>query len=177
MENITQKPDQNGNLINWISQGKARPRKLHIVNWEKQHGKIPNHHILVCKTNNSLDADPDNWQLLSSRDRVALYLAQVAASKTKNTKRIKPLKPAEPMKAIKPSAETLKRHQMHPSKAALREAQEMKHAKARKRALAASPDLNQLLEVKIDHRTTIFIQPGRDPQAARQQYLSRHASL
>jgi hypothetical protein len=174
MQTITRKPDQNGNLINWISVDGGRPRKLHIVNWEKVHGKVPLKHILVCKTDNSLDADADNWQLLSSRDRVALYLAQVAASKTKNTKRIKPLKPVEPMKAIKPSAETLKRHQMHPSKTALREAKEIKLAKARKKTIAASPDLNKLLEVKIDHRTTIFIQPGRDPQMARQQYLSRH---
>jgi hypothetical protein len=39
-----------------------------------------------------------------------------------------------------------------------------------------SPDLSQLKEVIIDHRTKIYIAPDADSEEARNRYLSRIAT-
>ncbi len=36
-----------------------------------------------------------------------------------------------------------------------------------------SPDLSKMQEVVIDGRTRIYIEPGADPELARQRYLAR----
>ena len=38
---------------------------------------------------------------------------------------------------------------------------------------SASHDLNRMIPVQIDHRTTIYIKEGNDPVEARQRYLER----
>ncbi|HUX96555.1 MAG TPA: hypothetical protein VMV47_12555 [Bacteroidales bacterium] len=40
---------------------------------------------------------------------------------------------------------------------------------------AKSPDLSKLKEVKIDHRTKIYIAPDADVEKARENYLNRIA--
>lgn len=42
-------------------------------------------------------------------------------------------------------------------------------------ALKHSPDLSKLVSVKIDDVTTIYIQPGKDPEQARQRFVSQQA--
>ena len=43
-------------------------------------------------------------------------------------------------------------------------------------AVHKSPDLSTLKAVIIDHRTTIYVAPGTDPEEARQRYLLRIAN-
>lgn len=40
---------------------------LHIVNWEKENGPVPDGHLLVCRDGNKKNADPSNWVALSRR--------------------------------------------------------------------------------------------------------------
>lgn len=44
-------------------------------------------------------------------------------------------------------------------------------------AIAISPDIATKVPVIIDSRTTIFIDPGKDPQQARNKYLNRFQSI
>jgi hypothetical protein len=44
----------------------------------------------------------------------------------------------------------------------------------KKPVIYKSPDLSTLIEVKIDHRTKIYIAPGADIEEARNRYLSRN---
>ncbi|MDY0100010.1 MAG: hypothetical protein RBR81_12490 [Bacteroidales bacterium] len=45
-----------------------------------------------------------------------------------------------------------------------------------KNIASKSPDLSQLREVIIDHRTRIYIAPDADVEEAKNRYLSRNAS-
>ena len=36
-----------------------------------------------------------------------------------------------------------------------------------------SPDLNKMIRVVINPRTTIYVEKGQDPEEARQRYLDR----
>jgi len=40
--------------------------------WEQKHGPIPSDKILNCKTNDQLNCDPENWELISRGEAVAL---------------------------------------------------------------------------------------------------------
>ena len=50
-----------------------------------------------------------------------------------------------------------------------------KNESSRKAAIDASPDLNDLVPVRIDNRTVIYIRPGKDPEIAKQNYLHKYA--
>lgn len=57
-----------------------RPRKVIKINgkfefmnrwnWENKHGPIPKSLVLSCKTNNPLNCDPDNWELISREEAI-----------------------------------------------------------------------------------------------------------
>jgi hypothetical protein len=51
------------------------------------------------------------------------------------------------------------------------EIQEIMYEK--KTVIYKSPDLSKLKEVIIDHRTKIYIDPGKDVEEARTRYMSR----
>jgi hypothetical protein len=63
------------------------------------------------------------------------------------------------------------------SKAAIKEMEEIKAIKGRKRAIAASPDLSKLIEVRIDARTSVFVTRDKNPDQVRKAYLQRHKML
>lgn len=44
---------------------------LHVVNWEKVHGKIPIGHCLWCKDGNTLNSDIGNWELITRAENLA----------------------------------------------------------------------------------------------------------
>ena len=44
---------------------------LQLYNWEKLNGKIPDDKILRCKTEDTLNADPSNWELTDRADHLA----------------------------------------------------------------------------------------------------------
>ena len=43
----------------------------------------------------------------------------------------------------------------------------------KKQNVVKSPDLNQMQRVVVDHKTTIYIEHGADPEAAKYRYLHR----
>lgn len=45
-------------------------RLLHVVNWEKKYGKIPKGHCLWCKNGDTLNCDPDNWELITRAENL-----------------------------------------------------------------------------------------------------------
>jgi len=80
----------------------------------------------------------------------------------------------------KPSRDTNNFHYkkgMSISKAAMIEMAEIKQSKGRKHAIAASPDLTQMVEVRIDARTSVFVTSNKNPDEVRKAYLQRHKML
>lgn len=51
-----------------VACGKWRP--LHHVLWQEKHGKMPRGHILRCKTDDTLNCDPANWECISRAENV-----------------------------------------------------------------------------------------------------------
>lgn len=42
----------------------SRWRAVHLINWEKQNGPVPEGHCLKCRDGNRGNSDPSNWQLI-----------------------------------------------------------------------------------------------------------------
>lgn len=57
-----------GRQIKYIRLAKGKWKELHIFLYEQIHGPIPKKHILACKDGNTLNADPDNWFVLSKAE-------------------------------------------------------------------------------------------------------------
>ena len=51
-----------------ISKGKWK--ELQIYNWEKKYGPIPKGMILACKSEDTLNCDPDNWKLITMKENL-----------------------------------------------------------------------------------------------------------
>lgn len=70
--------------------------ELQLIEWQKVNGPIPYGHVLACKSNNPLNCDPENWELLTwqeNMDRNRRYypteMIQVIRTKNKLKKLIK----------------------------------------------------------------------------------------
>lgn len=55
-------------------------RPLHNVNWESKYGKIPPGHVLHCKTDDRLNCDPDNWELITRKESMLRHSANDSLS-------------------------------------------------------------------------------------------------
>lgn len=65
----------------------------------------------------------------------------------------------------------------HPSRATMQQEADIKFAKKREEAINASPNLAKLRQVRIDSRTSIYIDRRKSPEKARQVFLMRQASV
>jgi hypothetical protein len=52
----------NGITYRYIRTAPAKWEMLHIINWQKQNGPLPDGMILRCKNGNQLDCRPENWE-------------------------------------------------------------------------------------------------------------------
>jgi len=68
---ITIRKDKNGYLYKWIRISKANWRMLHVYNWEKINGPVPEGHILVFKNDDRMNCDPDNVRLITNAEHIA----------------------------------------------------------------------------------------------------------
>lgn len=60
------------------------------------------------------------------------------------------------------------------SKAGMVDTQRDHETAARRKAIAASPDLSKLKGVRIDSKTVIYIDPQRDSAQAAAEFTTRH---
>lgn len=44
--------------------------RLHVYNWRKAFGPIPKTHVLVCKTEDTLNTDLSNWELITKQENL-----------------------------------------------------------------------------------------------------------
>lgn len=58
---ISQRTDSNGNTYKYIRISMHNWAMLHVYNWEKINGPVPEGKILRSKNGNQLDCDPANW--------------------------------------------------------------------------------------------------------------------
>lgn len=58
--------------------------------------------------------------------------------------------------------------------AAIRDKRELHADKKLKAALKKSPNTDDLTPVRIDDKTTIYVEPGEDIEAARQNFINKH---
>lgn len=57
--------DKKGKPFTFIRLAKGKWAYKHILLWEKLYGKIPPNKILYCKSGDTLDCNPDNWELIT----------------------------------------------------------------------------------------------------------------
>ena len=51
-----------------IRLAKGKWKELQIHNWEKVNGAVPKKHMLACRDGNTLNCDPNNWELITMAD-------------------------------------------------------------------------------------------------------------
>lgn len=54
----------------WIRIAKGDWMLYHRHLWEQEHGSIPDKHILRCKSGNTLDPRPENWEMITMAENV-----------------------------------------------------------------------------------------------------------
>lgn len=59
---------EDGRPLKYIRLAKGKWKELHILLYEEKHGPVPPKHVLACKDGNTLNADPDNWFVLSKAE-------------------------------------------------------------------------------------------------------------
>jgi hypothetical protein len=64
------KKDSNGNTYKYVRISAKNWRVAHVINYEKKYGKIPKGYCLRCKTQDSTNDDPDNWELISRKENM-----------------------------------------------------------------------------------------------------------
>jgi len=90
---ITIRKDKNERLYKFIRISKGKWIPLHRYNWEQENGRIPTGMILRCKNGDTLNADAENWILISRADNIILNRNRVkAAESMKKTWRMKHLR-------------------------------------------------------------------------------------
>lgn len=66
---VTVVNDSNGTPYSWISLANKR-MLYHRYRWQQEIGPIPHGHVLACKTADTANADPANWQLLTRAENM-----------------------------------------------------------------------------------------------------------
>ncbi len=57
--------DNSGRPFAWIRLSCGKWDRLHLQKWKEKHGPIPTGHVLACKTTDTLNTDPANWELIT----------------------------------------------------------------------------------------------------------------
>lgn len=60
--------DKNGHLYTWVRVSLGKWRLKQVVEWETKYGPIPKGHVLRCKSHETTNPDPANWELISKRE-------------------------------------------------------------------------------------------------------------
>ena len=64
-------PDRNGGrTIKQIRLGKGKWQELQKYNWEKVNGPIPKGMVLACKNGDTMNCEPDNWELITRSENL-----------------------------------------------------------------------------------------------------------
>lgn len=66
----TDHKDPKNKQYKWIRIALGKWELLHKVRWEKVNGKVPKSHCLWAKDLNSLNDDPDNWELITRKQNM-----------------------------------------------------------------------------------------------------------
>lgn len=69
---ITERTDSCGITYKYIRISKANWAMLHVYNWEKKYGPVPQGKILRCKDGNQLNCDPENWELVTRLEHLEM---------------------------------------------------------------------------------------------------------
>lgn len=67
---IREQPDKSGKVYKMIRISLSNWELLHRHNWEKVNGAIPKGMILVCKSEDTLNCDPSNWELITRAENM-----------------------------------------------------------------------------------------------------------
>jgi methylphosphotriester-DNA--protein-cysteine methyltransferase len=64
------KTDSNGKAYRFVRISAKNWKLSHVINYEKAYGKIPKGFCLRCKTEDTTNADPENWDLISKKENM-----------------------------------------------------------------------------------------------------------
>ena len=132
---------------------------LHRVVWRKHFGEIETQDYITFKDGNAMNCEPRNLKKISRAECAVRnrwkdgYVPAKRVSKAKKKKIVQDVK-----KKVK----------------AIVKARAQNKKKITRNKKYRSPDLKSLREVRINHKTTIYISQNKDPEMAKQKYLERH---
>lgn len=63
--------DRSGRPYLWCRIGRSKWERKQVLNWVAKHGPIPKTHVLVCRTSETLNCDPSNWELITKAENLA----------------------------------------------------------------------------------------------------------
>lgn len=69
--------DKRGNEYTLVRISGSKWRPLHTVKWEEKYGKIDKGFVLCCKTDNTLNCDTDNWELITRKESITRHSANL----------------------------------------------------------------------------------------------------
>lgn len=101
---ISDRTDTNGNTYRYIRISPNNWQMLHVVNWEKANGPVPEGKILVCKNGKQLDCRAANWEPIdratnlsrNNHGRDQLEDGYIVSLLTRNNRDLRPLIAAQP---------------------------------------------------------------------------------
>lgn len=100
---ITVRTDSNGNTYKYIRISKGNWAMLHVHNWEKTNGPVPEGKILRSKNGNQIDCDAANWEPIDrathlelNNGRNTLEDRYIVGLLTHRNEELKPLIAAQP---------------------------------------------------------------------------------
>lgn len=95
---ITIRTSHCGSFYKWIRLSVANWAMLHVYNWEKANGPVPEGKILRSISGDTMDCSPENWQLVDRAEHLALnsgrstledkYIANILTIRSKEMKPI-----------------------------------------------------------------------------------------
>jgi hypothetical protein len=61
---------RNGIAYKYIRIALAKWMPLHVYNWEQKYGKVKKGYCLWCKNGDTLNCEPDNWELITRAENI-----------------------------------------------------------------------------------------------------------
>lgn len=142
-----------GKQSKWIRISCAHWQQLHHYNWIKTGNEIPSGHVLQFIDGDFLNCEPENLKLVKRGPSEGKHQADAEARRRK---------------------ELIRQEERRLAKAAKERRRLEAESNDRRRLPTRVINFSDMVPVKVDAKTTIYIKAGQDADAAREKYLTRH---
>jgi hypothetical protein len=173
---ITTRVDMRGVPYKWIRISQAVWQPLHVYVFQKAHGPLPKSHIVVFKSTDTLNTDLSNLEMISKADNLARNRHKKEGSGKKKKTELKKIR--RTIRKQEQKAEKKRQQRIQPKAtkkitSAYITQQIRDNRKEKPSFQTRQIDYTQKVLLKIDAKTSIYINAGEDPEQAKQKYLEK----